>query len=226
MGLKKDMSRNMNKLLLTTSCLALLSVSIAHAGSTKPPAALKSNVAEQSNIVLISESIEQESKAFIENLTSEGIGFLSNAGLSQDQKKSEFKKLLHKNFDMRTLGRFSLGRYWNVATKSEQSEYQKLFEDMIVDVYARRFGDYSGQELVVNSARADGKSDAIVSSHIKHNGQKISVDWRVRKKNGSMNVIDVIVEGVSMATTQRSEFSSIIQRGGGQVDALLVHLKS
>lgn len=216
----------MNKLLLTASCMTLLSVSIAQAGTMTTPATLKSNIAEQSNIVFISEAIEQESKAFIETLTSTGIGFLSNAGLSQDQKKSEFKKLLHTNFDMRTIGRFSLGRYWNVATKSEQSEYQNLFEDMIVDVYARRFGDYQGQELIVKSARADGKSDAIVNSYIKHNGQKVSVDWRVRKKNGSMKVIDVIVEGVSMATTQRSEFSSIIQRGGGQVDALLAHLKS
>lgn len=206
--------------------MTLLSVSIAQAGTMTTPATLKSNIAEQSNIVFISEAIEQESKAFIETLTSTGIGFLSNAGLSQDQKKSEFKKLLHTNFDMRTIGRFSLGRYWNVATKSEQSEYQNLFEDMIVDVYARRFGDYQGQELIVKSARADGKSDAIVNSYIKHNGQKVSVDWRVRKKNGSMKVIDVIVEGVSMATTQRSEFSSIIQRGGGQVDALLAHLKS
>lgn len=211
----------MNKLLLASTCLLALGISNAHAGTFSN---LKSPI--NSSVVLVNGSIEQDATAFIENMTNKGIGFLSNAGLSQDQKKSEFKKLLHSNFDMRTIGRFSLGRYWNVATSSERSEYQNLFENMIVEVYARRFGDYQGQELIVNSARADGKHDAIVNSYIKHNGQKINVDWRVRKKKGSMKVIDVIVEGVSMATTQRSEFASIIQRGGGQVSALLVHLKS
>lgn len=220
------MSKNMKKLLLTSSCFLALGISSANAGSLNGAPDLTNTSATGSGIVFVSEGIEQEAKAFIEKLTSQGIGFLSNAGLSQDQKKSEFKKLLHSNFDMRTIGRFSLGRYWNVASKSELDEYQNLFEDMIVDVYSSRFGDYSGQELVVDSARPDGKADAIVHSYIKGKGQKISVDWRVRQKNGSMKVIDVIVEGVSMATTQRSEFSSIIQRGGGEVSALLTHLKS
>ena len=63
------------------------------------------------------------------------------------------------------------------------------------------------------------------SSIIPNGGSKIKVDWRVREKNGQMKVIDVVIEGVSMALTQRSDFSSVIQRGGGKIDVLLEHLR-
>ena len=98
---------------------------------------------------------------------------------------------------------------------------------MIVSVYSRRFSDYNGQSLEVKSARPEGKYDVLVQSFIvPDNGQKIRLDWRVRPKKGRYKVVDVIVEGVSMALTQRSDFASVIQRGGGDVSVLLDHLKN
>jgi len=89
-----------------------------------------------------------------------------------------------------------------------------------------RFFDYSGEHFETRSSRPDGTRDIIVSSFIvPENGTEIQVDWRVRYKKGRYQIVDVIVEGVSMSVTHRSDFSSVIQRGGGNIQALLTHLR-
>ena len=171
------------------------------------------------------EAVEEEALEFIKNLAKTGIGILSTG--EEETRQSAFRALLHDNFDMKTIGRFALGKYWRTTSKDEQKEYLKLFEDMIVKVYSRRFGDYNGEELNITTARKEGDKDVLVSSVIIPNsGPQISVDWRVRKnKSGKYKVIDIMVEGVSMSLTQRSDFSSVIQRGGGKIDVLLDHLR-
>ena len=173
------------------------------------------------------DTLEDGALKFVSSLTQKGIGVIENNGLSEEKRKAEFRKLLNKNFDMKTIGRFALGRYWKTSSKQEQKEYLKLFENMIVEVYSKRFNDYNGQKIEVTSARPNGKSDALVSSSIvPDSGPNIDVDWRVRKKkNGQYKVIDIMVEGVSMSLTQRSDFASVIQRGGGKVEVLLAHLR-
>lgn len=181
----------------------------------------------QSNkIEKISEDRQAAAQKFIGDMGDDAIGFLSNEKLSLDEKGKEFRKLLNRNFDMNAISQFALGRNWKTATDSQRKEYQKLVNDMIVEVYSQRFNDYKGESFEVKSSQPTGKSDYLVSSLIvPDNGAKVKVDWRVRDKNGSFKIIDVVVEGVSMALTQRSEFASVIQRGGGNVDALIAHLK-
>jgi phospholipid transport system substrate-binding protein len=163
---------------------------------------------------------------FINSVASRGIGFLSNDNMTIEQQSSEFRGLLRDSFDMQTLGRFALGKYWKSATAAQQQEYLKLFEAMVVEVYSRRFHEYKGQELEVQGSRAEGNGDTLVTSFIvPPEGEKIQVDWRVRFKNGRYKVVDIIVAGVSMALTQRSDFASVIQRGGGSVEVLLEHLR-
>ncbi|MCB9983790.1 MAG: ABC transporter substrate-binding protein [Rhodospirillales bacterium] len=163
---------------------------------------------------------------FVLKLTDEGIGFLSNGQLSPDVQKEKFRTLLTKNFDMKTIARFSLGRYWRDATDAQRDEYMTLFKTMIVDVYSSRFSEYQGQTVEIVGSREEGAKDILVHSVLKQSsGPDVKVDWRVRSRNGDYKVIDVIVEGVSMAMTQRSDFSSVVQRGGGDIEALLVHLR-
>lgn len=164
---------------------------------------------------------------FVSELAQNGIDILSNTNNSAEQREKSFRELLHDNFDMKTIARFALGRYWKVSSKAEKKEYLGLFENMIINVYSKRFSEYNGQIITVKTARLSGKADALVSSEIKSgNGPKIHVDWRVRKKkNGTFKVIDIVIEGVSMSLTQRSDFASVIQRGGGKVEVLLAHLR-
>lgn len=163
---------------------------------------------------------------FIDNMAKRALDFLGNASNTQDQKTASFRKLLNDSFDLETIGRFVLGRYWKTSTTQQRDEYQRLFRQMVVDVYAKRFGDYKGQKFETRGYRADGEKDTIVTSFIvPAEGPEVQVDWRVRYKNGRYQIVDVIVEGVSMSVTQRSEFAAVIQRGGGDVQVLLAHLR-
>lgn len=188
-----------------------------------------STYAVSDQLVLVNNEGKMGSGAqdFVQSMANRAIGFLGNEGLSQAQKKNSFRKLLQDSFDMKTIGRFSLGRYWRFATPDQRNEYQKLFEKMVINVYSDRFSEYTGQKFETRSFREEGTKDTLVTSYIvPEQGPEIEVEWRVRYKKGRYKVVDVIVEGVSMSVTQRSDFSSVIQRGGGEVSALLTYLKS
>lgn len=150
---------------------------------------------------------------------------LNNKALSQQQKQKQFQAVLNSKFDMNTIGRFAMGRYWRTATQEQRKRYLALFNAMIVDTYSRRFSEYKGQIVRVDSSRSVGKRDAVITSYVdEKNKPKIKLDWRLRKDNNRFYVIDLVIEGASMALTQRSDFASVIQRGGGNVDVLLSHL--
>jgi phospholipid transport system substrate-binding protein len=165
---------------------------------------------------------------FISSMAQRGIDFLSNGQQTQAQKTESFRRLLEENYDMETIGRYTLGKYWRVATPQQQAEFQKLFKSYVVGMYSQRFSDYRGQKFQIAGSHPDGDSDdTIVNSTIlpADGGQAVQVDWRVRNANGRYRVVDVIVAGVSMSLTQRSDFSSVIQQGGGDVQALIDSLK-
>lgn len=212
-------------LFAAVSALSVLSVSsVAQAGMSN----LSNETTQSSSFVyqVATDAKGQKAQDFINSMGKDAISFLGNASLSNSQKQKKFQTLLQSSFDMSGIGRFALGRHWRTATPQQQAEYQKLFESMVVDVYSSRFGEYNGEKFSIDGSRADGKKDILVNSSIIPNGgSKIKVDWRVREKNGQMKVIDVVIEGVSMALTQRSDFSSVIQRGGGKIDVLLEHLR-
>lgn len=225
---------NAKHLLLSSSTLGLLAVlgvtlcplsAIAAPLSSAHPAQSIANtqpLKQQINTPNISEN----SQVFIKDIAERGIGFMVNEELDEENRKKEFRKMLEESFDMKTIGRFALGKYWKQATKEQQKEYLDLFEDMIVNVYSRRFSEYNGEKFEVISSRPQGTYDAIVASQIvPSSGAPISIDWRVRKKGKQFVVIDIMVAGVSMALTQRSDFSAVIQRGGGKIDVLLEHLR-
>lgn len=189
-------------------------------------------VGDVQNVSLTSAAVAEDAKhaeaeGFIQNLTDRGVAFLSDDSLSVEQQKKEFKTILNRDFDLKTIGRFALGRYWKSASAEQRDEYLELFNVMVIDVYSKRFEDYNGQDIKIVGSRAEGKRDVLVSSVLKQDGgPDVRLDWRVRQKGSQFKVVDVIVEGVSMSLTQRSDFASVIQRGGGNVEALLQHLRS
>jgi phospholipid transport system substrate-binding protein len=163
---------------------------------------------------------------FIDNMATRGIEFLGNPKMDEGAKKKEFAKLLRDSFDMETIGRFALGTSWRRMTEAQRKEYLGLFREMVINVYSARFSDYKGQKFETRSNRTIDDKDTLVTSFIvPADGPEVQVDWRVRYKDGRYRVIDVIVEGVSMSVTQRSDFAAVIQRGGGDVQVLLAHLR-
>lgn len=175
--------------------------------------------------VALTDSQVDNAQDFIVELANEAIDFLADAEITPEQRKTKFDRFLNSKFDIDKIGRFAMGRSWRSATPAQQKAYVKLFNKRLVEVYSRRFSEYNGQTLEIVTSKHQGKQDVIVESLIPQpNGSTVRLDWRVRYEDGRYKVIDVIVEGVSMAVTQRSDFASVIQRGGGDIEVLLAHL--
>lgn len=164
---------------------------------------------------------------FISSMAGKAIAALTEEGISREQKVARFRELLKENFAVKSIGRWVLGRYWRKATYAERAEFLTLFETLIVITYVNRFEKYSGETLTVTKTLLKKAGDAIVYTQISRSeGVKpINVNWRVRTKDGKFKIIDVIVEGISMGQTQRSEFASVIRQNGGKIQGLLEKLR-
>jgi phospholipid transport system substrate-binding protein len=141
-------------------------------------------------------------------------------------RQARFRQLFHEDFDVAGIARFVLGRYWLSASGEEQQQFIKLFEDYVVFVYTARLANFGGETFKIRSSRSDGNG-VIVSTDVisPGNASPLKMEWRLVSENGAYKVNDIIVEGVSMTATQRSEFASIVQRNGGQVRGLIALMR-
>ena len=154
---------------------------------------------------------------FIQQIADHAIQILRNPNGSLDQREAQFRDLLAQGFDLDFISRFVLGKYWRRASADERQDYQTLFREYILKTYSRRLGGYSGETFQIRGARPAGKQDVMVSTLIvQPNGPSISADWRVRVYGNGYRIIDIMVEGISMALTQRDEFSTVVRSQGMQ----------
>lgn len=170
----------------------------------------------------------QDAQAFIQRLAQTAIDTVADRRLSDTERDDRFRRLFVSSFDIPDIGRFVLARYWRTASASQQQEFLKLFEEITVLTWAQRFKDYNGETLQTLGATKDGERGWVVDSRILRNqGQPISVQWRLRQADdGSFRILDITVDGVSMAITYRSDYSSAIQSNGGQLDSLLSAMRN
>jgi phospholipid transport system substrate-binding protein len=169
----------------------------------------------------------ENAEQFISGLANQAIDALTTTGISKQERQKRFRVMLTDNFAIKTIARWVLGRYWKKSSETEKTEYLKLFEKLLIVTYVDRFSSYSGENLRVVNSLVNNSKDAVVFTEIgRHGVPPLHVDWRVRSKdNVTFKIIDVLVEGVSMGQTQRSEFASVIRQHGGKVEGLLVELR-
>jgi phospholipid transport system substrate-binding protein len=145
---------------------------------------------------------------------------------SPNQRDARFRQLFFQDFDVPAIARFVLGRYWRIATPAQQQEFVRLFTVYTALAYSNRLAAYSGETLRVTGSRPEAEGSIVSSEIVRPNGAPpTKVDWRLSWTLGTYKITDVIVDGISMAVTQRSEFASVIQRHGGQVQGLLTLLR-
>lgn len=171
------------------------------------------------------------SSEFIRSLAERAITTLTTEGKTTEMRRDQFRDLFREGFAINGIARFVLGRYWRRASEDDRIEYLALFEDVIVNTWADRFSSYSGEKFTVQNAvdapsAHEAERVAIVRSLFFSDPQtSIRIDWRVASRGDIYKITDVMVEGISMANTQRDEFASVIRNNSGQIDALLEILR-
>jgi len=163
--------------------------------------------------------------ALISNLGTRALEVLGK-NATPSQRVDRFRQLLREDFDVPGIARFVLGRYWNIATDQQRAEFVKLFEDYIALAYSARLAEYTGETFKVVGSRPDADGAIVTSQILRPAGAApVKLDWRLTGRDGVYKISDVSVDGISMAVTQRSEFASVIQHNGGQVQGLLTMLR-
>ena len=161
--------------------------------------------------------------AVVTALGNKALAEIKNGAAARPQMEANFKELLNAYFDVPSISRFVLGRYWRAATDGERAEFTQLFEELVVQSYAARFSQYSGETFKVDKVVKDqpDPGDAIVHCQVQAAGQEpVRAEWRLKSNGGHYRIVDVKIEGVSMVQTFRDEFASVIRTNGGTVAGL------
>ena len=150
------------------------------------------------------------------------------ASNSKEYKYEKLTELAKEKVDIKGIGLYTLGSYRKELSDAQKEEYTKLFEQYFLKSFTSRLTDYSDPKINVISSEKKNDKYTIVSSVLLATNKKpeVNIQWRVYTKD-PMNLLirDLIIEGLSMARTQKEEFSSIIENNGGNINALFAKLK-
>jgi len=164
--------------------------------------------------------------AFIQTTGGDMVDTLNSTTLNLAQRRERVASILRQAVDIEGTGRFILGRWWRVASPAEQREYLRLFEETLIRNLAGRFGEFQGVSFAVGRTQRRTEDDVLVTTIVERPGMAaFNLDWRVAEINGQPRIVDLVAEGTSLRLTQRSEYSSVVQRGGNQISALLTAMR-
>ncbi len=151
----------------------------------------------------------------IQLLGEQAFAALQRSDVSLEKREVILADILSRGFDLPLIARFVLGRYWRRATPEQRDSYVELFGQFVIKSYSRRLGGFAGSSFDIVSAEPIGKSDFLVTTILQRkSGPSFKVGWRVRLIDDKHKIIDVMVEGISMAVTQRQEFAAVLKRDG------------
>ena len=148
-----------------------------------------------------------------------------NGNDSTSQKAAALRQIVNQNVAVPQIGKFVLGRYWNIATPAQRTEYMGLFHQLLATNITTQIRAYKGVTFKVTGATASPDGEAVDTVISRPGEQPANVQWMVQTVGGAPKIVDVIVEGTSLRVTERSDYSAVINDHGGQVDALLSAMK-
>jgi phospholipid transport system substrate-binding protein len=152
--------------------------------------------------------------AFVQQLADDAIGALSASEMSDADRQDTLALLMRKNFDTKLIARFVVGSHWKDATSEQRDQYLDLFGTYFIRVYANLLGGYGGETLHVLGQKELSQTDALVATRIAGAGATFHTDLRVRRGAEGFQIIDIVVDQISMLATHRSEFSAVAKRQG------------
>ena len=163
-------------------------------------------------------------KDFVNELVKEAIDKLADKNLNKDQKAIFIEKVALENVDINALGLYTLGELRKSSNKDDISKYQKSFEKYFLKSLTSRLTDYSSSKFEILEDEKKSSNYTIVKSKIipDDGGPDIKIDWRIYTKNPDKPLIrDLIVEGLSLARTQKEEFASILSSNNNDIKVLI-----
>jgi phospholipid transport system substrate-binding protein len=171
-----------------------------------------------------SNSAESNAEAFVLKLTDEAKIIFNDKSLNKDSRLKKLNDLSAKYLDLDALAGYTLGDYREKATTSERENFNKLFREYFIKNMSSKLNDFADQDLKVIDSKKINENNIIVSTKIfsKKDAQEIAVEWRIFTKDSKLLARDLVVEGLSLARTQKEEFASIIASKGfvGVISAL------
>ncbi len=158
---------------------------------------------------------------FVNTLGNKVLDLLKDKKISEPEKEAQLKNIFRENVDTDWIGQFVLGKFWREAKPEQQKRYLELYRDFLIESYTGRFKEYTGESFKITGSRDEGNNKFLLNTEIvRPNNPSVIVDYKVKTNNGSgFKVYDIVVEGVSLITTQRSEFTSVVSKNG--LDALI-----
>ena len=163
-----------------------------------------------------------EPDVFIQSTVNRASQILSK-NISKEEKINELKSVAKETVDIKGVGFYSLGSARKNLNDSQKIEYSKLFEDYFLKSFSSRLAEYTNPEIEVNDKKVLNKNYTIVNSFLVATSERpeVKIDWRVYTKDPENPLIrDLIIEGLSLARTQKEEFSSILNSNDGNINAL------
>ena len=168
-----------------------------------------------------------EADIFVQSTVNRASEALNNK-FSKKEKISKLKEIASQTVDIKGIGFYTLGAYRKTITENQIKKYESLFEQYFLKSFSSRLAEYSNPEIEVISKKKLNKNYTMVSSILVSTEQRpeVKIDWRIYTKNAENPLIrDLIIEGLSLARTQKEEFSSIIQNNNGDINAIFFTLK-
>ncbi len=165
---------------------------------------------------------------FVNELVNEAIKTLSDKNLSKDQKSEFIEKVALENVDINALGLYTLGELRKSSNESDILKYKVSFEKYFLKTLTSRLSDYSSSKFEILGEDKKSANYTIVNSKVEpaDGGPEIKIDWRIYTKNPEKPLIrDLIVEGLSLARTQKEEFSSILNSNNNDINILIGKLE-
>ena len=178
------------------------------------------------NPLVVANSIEPD--VFVQSTVNRAADTLGGS-LTKEQRIEELKKIAADTVDIKGIGFYSLGKHRKNLSNEKINEYSKVFRKYFMTSFSSRLAEYSNPIIEVNSKEKINENYTIVSSTLVATEKRpeIKIEWRIYTKNPDKPLIrDLIIEGLSLARTQKEEFNSIIQGADGDIEALLANLKN
>ena len=177
-------------------------------------------------VLFIERAFSIEPEKFIQSLVDEASKVLVNS-LSKEEKMEKLKSIALKSVDIKGIGLYTLGSNRKNLSDAQKKKYNELFKKYFLKSFSSRLSDYTDPKINVLSSKKLNEKYTIVSSILiaTEKNPEVKIDWRVYTKNPDNPLIrDLIIEGLSLARTQKEEFNSVIQSNDGDVNALFENL--